>query len=65
VPIICIAFLNFLTSIIGGIRDVQVAYAQSAGYAEQALQAIKIVQTYGQEKLEARLYVKHLKKVYE
>ena len=43
VPVIVIAFLNFLSSIIGGIRDVQVSYAQSAGYAEQALQAIKVV----------------------
>jgi len=36
------------------------AYAQSAGYAEQALHAIKIVHTYGQEKLEERNYSKYL-----
>lgn len=36
------------------------AYAQSAGYAEQALQAIKVVQTYGQELLEMKNYNKYL-----
>ena len=36
------------------------AYAQSAGYAEQALQSIKIVQTYGNEKLELGNYSKYL-----
>ena len=36
------------------------AYAQSAGYAEQALQSIKIVQTYCNEMLELKNYVKYL-----
>jgi ABC-type multidrug transport system fused ATPase/permease subunit len=36
------------------------AYSQSAGYADQALQAIKIVHTYGQEKLEEKNYKKYL-----
>jgi len=36
------------------------AYAQSAGYAEQALGAIKVVQTYGQEELEINNFTKHL-----
>ena len=36
------------------------AYAQSAGYAEQALQSIKIVHAYGNELLELKNYVKYL-----
>jgi hypothetical protein len=36
------------------------AYAQSAGYAEQALQSIRIVQTYGREMLEYNNYTKYL-----
>ena len=36
------------------------AYAQSAGYAEQALQAIKVVQTYGREMLEISNYNRNL-----
>lgn len=36
------------------------AYAQSAGYAEQALQSVKIVHTYGNELLEVNNYVKYL-----
>jgi len=36
------------------------AYAQSAGYAEQALSAIKVVQTYGQEEQEMKVYNKYL-----
>jgi len=36
------------------------AYSQSAGYAEQALSAIKVVHTYGQETLEMSNYNKYL-----
>mmetsp|Transcript_41198 Transcript_41198/g.62694 ORF Transcript_41198/g.62694 Transcript_41198/m.62694 type:complete len:81 (-) Transcript_41198:2985-3227(-) len=35
-------------------------YAQSAGYAEQALQAVKVVHTYGNEVLEQCTYSKFL-----
>lgn len=42
------------------VQDEMKAYAQSAGYAEQALQSIKVVQTYGREKLEIKNYVKNL-----
>ena len=38
------------------------AYAQSAGYAEQALNAIKVVHTYGNEELEEKNYFKYLKR---
>ena len=37
-----------------------IAYAQAGGYAEQALQGIKVVQTYSREKLEAGNYNKYL-----
>jgi len=43
-----------------GITEQLKAYAMSAGYAEQALSAIKIVHTYGQEKLEEKNYMKYL-----
>jgi len=36
------------------------AYAQSAGYAEQALQSVKIVHTYCNELLELTNYTKYL-----
>ena len=42
-------------------RSIKV-YAQSAGYAEQALSAIKIVHTYGNEALEINNYKKFLYK---
>ena len=43
-----------------GLTGQMKAYSQSAGYAEQALQSIKIVQTYGNELLELKNYVKYL-----
>lgn len=36
------------------------AYAQSAGYAEQALQSVRVVHTYGNEILEYNNYSKYL-----
>ena len=38
------------------------AYAQSAGYAEQALSAIRVVHSYGQEELEYKNYAKYLQR---
>ena len=43
-----------------GMIDKMKAYAQSAGYAEQALYAIKVVHTYNQESLEHKNYSNHL-----
>lgn len=43
-----------------GAIETMKAYAQSAGYAEQALQSIKIVQTYCNEMLELNNYSKYL-----
>lgn len=48
-----------------GLTESLKAYSQSAGYAEQALQAIKIVHTYGQEKLEESNYKKYLNRCEE
>lgn len=39
------------------------AYGQSAGYAEQALQAIRIVVSFGMEKAEINNYTRFLDKV--
>jgi len=58
-----------LLAIMGGVfasvlgetlKEQMKAYAQSAGYAEQALSAIKVVHTYGQEELEMKNYGKYL-----
>jgi len=46
---------------IGDVTDkVMKAQAQSTGYAEQTLSAIKVVHTYGQEELEEKNYLKYL-----
>jgi ABC-type multidrug transport system fused ATPase/permease subunit len=36
-PVMLIVTVIFIASIIGGIREMSVAYAQAGGYAEQAL----------------------------
>ena len=41
------------------------AYGQSAGYAEQALNAIRVVQAFGQERIEVRNYERHLNRARE
>lgn len=38
------------------------AYSQSAGYAEQALSAIRVVSAFGMESLEAKNYAKYLER---
>ena len=43
-----------------GFKEQMKSYGQSAGYAEQALQAIQVVHTYGQEALESKNYNKYL-----
>ena len=57
--------LAILAGLIGavfntGSVEAMKAYAQSAGYAEQALQSIKVVHTYCQEALELKNYSKNL-----
>lgn len=50
----------FGLSMESGTLEQMKAYAQSAGYAEQALQSIRIVHTYGNELLEYNNYSKYL-----
>jgi len=47
VPLIMITGSLMGAALTSGISEQLKAYAQSAGYAEQALSAIKIVHTYG------------------
>ena len=49
-------------ALMSGMAEAMRAYANSAGYAEQAIQAIKVVHTYGQEALEQRIYTSQLVK---
>jgi len=43
-----------------GFTENMKAYGQSAGYAEQALNSVRVVQAFGQEKIEIRNYSRHL-----
>ena len=52
IPILGVAAGLYAGQMKKGMVDKMKAYAQSAGYAEQALYAIKVVHTYGQELLE-------------
>ena len=61
IPVMILSGIGMAASMAGG-EDALKAYAQSAGYAEQALQGIKVVHTYGQELLERRNYGKYLDK---
>ena len=45
-----------------GVQEQLIAYQQCAGLAEQSLQAIKVVHTYGREELESNNYNKYLNK---
>ena len=45
-PVLLLCGIGMAMSMAGG-EDALKAYAQSAGYAEQALQGIKVVHTYG------------------
>ena len=57
--IVCVG-IAFGMAMQSGTTGQMKAYSQSAGYAEQALQSIKIVHTYGNELLELKNYVKYL-----
>jgi len=60
VPILAITGAGFGLILGDTMKEQMRAYAQSAGYAEQALTAIKVVHTYGQELLEMKNYNKYL-----
>jgi ATP-binding cassette subfamily B (MDR/TAP) protein 1 len=55
-PALMIVGIAMGVSMEEGFVEAMKAYAQSAGYAEQALSAIKVVHTYGQEELEQKNY---------
>mgnify|MGYP002631561046 FL=1 len=59
-PIIASTGVLMAIAMEDGFKEQMKSYGQSAGYAEQALQAIKVVHTYGQEKLELKNYTKYL-----
>lgn len=61
-PFLSITIVIMIWGFTSGIKEEMKAYTQSGGYAEQALQAIQVVHTYGQEQLEKRLYKKYLDK---
>lgn len=59
-PFIALLGMGMGVAMQDGFAEQMRAYAQSAGYAEQALGAIKVVHTYGQEMLEESNYEKYL-----
>lgn len=59
-PFVACSGIAFGMSMETGTIEQMKAYSQSAGYAEQALQSIKIVHTYGNEMLEFANYSKYL-----
>ena len=55
-PLIVFGIFVTTTLLQRGFEDSIKAYGQSAGYAEQALNAIKVVVAFGQEKKEEKNY---------
>jgi ABC-type multidrug transport system fused ATPase/permease subunit len=62
IPFLLLAGAGMAISLEAGFTNQMKAYSQSAGYADQALNAIKVVHTYGQEALEEANYEKYLKR---
>lgn len=60
VPVLTVTGVMFTEVVQSSMKEQMKAYAQSAGYAEQAIAAIKVVHTYGQELLEMKNYNKYL-----
>jgi len=59
-PFVSLSGVGMAMSLESGTAATMRAYAQSAGYAEQALSAIRVVHSYGQEDLEQKNYQKFL-----
>ena len=59
-PMIVIGFLVFIFNITKGVAETVKSYSTSAGYAEQALSAIRVVVAFGMELTEKRNYTKFL-----
>jgi ATP-binding cassette, subfamily B (MDR/TAP), member 1 len=67
VLLVAFPFLGFTTSLMSkvlakGTQETMKAYGQSAGYADQALNAIRVVAAYGQEEKEVQNYTKYLER---
>lgn len=60
IPVMGTTAAIFAAMVSSTMKEQMKAYAQSAGYAEQALSAIKVVHTYGTEALEMANYNKYL-----
>ena len=60
IPFLALTGAGMAAALSSGVTEMMRAYAQSAGYAEQALTAIRVVQSYGQEDLEKMNYEKYL-----
>jgi len=52
IPVLMLTGVGMAMSLESGVTQMMRAYSQSAGYAEQALNAIRVVHSYGQEDLE-------------
>ena len=59
-PFLMLVGMGMAASLQSGMVAQMRAYAQSAGYAEQALHAIRVVHSYCQEELEIRNYTQYL-----
>ena len=67
VLLVAFPFLGITTSLMAkvmakGSQETMKAYGQSAGYADQALNAIRVVVAYGQEEKEVKNYTKYLER---
>jgi len=59
-PVVMLTGVAMAVALETGTTQMMRAYAQSAGYAEQALNAIRVVHSYGQENLERENYKEYL-----
>ena len=59
-PALTIVGALFARVMQSGVQKNMLAYSQSAGYAEQALSAMRVVSAFGMETLEAKNYIKYL-----
>ena len=64
-PVILLAGLIAAKAGFAGVKEEMVAYQQCAGLAEQSLQSVKVVHTYGREELESKNYNKYLRRTYD
>jgi ATP-binding cassette subfamily B (MDR/TAP) protein 1 len=65
IPVIMVAAIIGVKAGSIGVKEEMIAYQQCAGLAEQSLQSVKVVHTYGREELESTNYNKYLVRTYE